>query len=150
MAFSHGTSDAQKAMGIIVMALIIGNYQSADNMEIPFWVILCAGLAMALGTAIGGWKVIQTIGSKLSRLETPQGFAAETAAATLLTSVAHIGVPVSTTHTITGSIVGVGLAERIRSVRWAVATKILYAWVLTLPVTALMGFIFYMILRVFE
>lgn len=150
MAFSHGAADAQKAMGIIVMALMIGGFQTSGDYTIPFWVILSAGLAMALGTAIGGWKVIQTIGSKLSRLETPQGFAAETAAATLLTTIAHLGVPVSTTHTITGSIIGVGLAERIRSVRWAVATKIVYAWVLTLPATALMGYVFYLILRVFE
>ncbi|WP_044642128.1 inorganic phosphate transporter [Risungbinella massiliensis] len=150
MAFSHGAADAQKAMGIIVMALMIGGIQESGDYTIPFWVILSAGLAMALGTAVGGWKVIQTIGSKLSRLETPQGFAAETAAATLLTTIAHVGVPVSTTHTITGSIIGVGLAERIRSVRWAVATKIVYAWVLTLPGTALMGYVFYLILRVFE
>ncbi|SFI95285.1 inorganic phosphate transporter [Thermoflavimicrobium dichotomicum] len=148
MAFSHGASDAQKAMGIITMALVAGGIQS--EMKVPFWVMLSAGLAMALGTAIGGWKVIQTIGSRLSRLETPHGFAAETSAALLLATIAKIGVPVSTTHTITGSIIGVGAAERIKSVRWSVAGKIISAWVLTLPGTALMGYLFYLALRVLE
>lgn len=148
MAFSHGAADAQKAMGIMALALLVGGYQS--ELLIPDWVKYSAGLAMAVGTAIGGWKVIQTIGSRLSRLETPHGFAAETAAASILTTVADLGIPVSTTHTITGSIIGTGLAERIRSVRWSVATKIVYAWVLTLPGTALMGYILYMVLRFLE
>lgn len=148
MAFSHGTSDAQKAMGIITMALVAGGYQKGDHVQT--WVVVAAGVAMALGTAMGGRKIIHTIGSRLSRLETPQGFVAETSAALLLTTVAKIGVPVSTTHTITGSIVGVGAAERIRSVRWSVASKIVYAWIFTLPGTALMGCILYYILHVFE
>lgn len=148
MAFSHGASDAQKAMGIIALALFTSGYQS--QMHIPFWVIFAAGFSMALGTAMGGRKIIHTIGSRLSRLDTPQGFAAETAAAVLLTTIAKIGVPVSTTHTITGSIIGVGAAQRIRSVRWSVATKILYAWVLTLPGTALMGYLLYVVFHVFE
>jgi PiT family inorganic phosphate transporter len=148
MAFSHGASDAQKAMGIITMALILGGVQT--EMVVPFWVMLSAGLAMALGTALGGWKVIQTIGSRLSRLETPHGFAAETGAALLLSTTATIGIPVSTTHTITGAIMGVGSAERIRSVRWSVAGKIISAWVFTLPGTAIMGYIFYMIFRILE
>ena len=148
MAFSHGTSDAQKAMGIITMALVASGYQQGNHVQ-P-WVMVSAGLAMALGTAMGGRKVIHTIGSRLSRLETPQGFAAETSAAVLLATVAKIGVPVSTTHTITGSIIGVGAAERIRSVRWSIANKIIYAWIFTLPGTALMGCILYFILHVFE
>lgn len=148
MAFSHGAADAQKAMGIIALALLVGGYQT--ELMIPDWVKISAGLSMALGTAIGGWKVIQTIGSRLSRLEAPHGFAAETAAALLLSTVAKIGIPVSTTHTITGSIIGVGMAERIRSVRWSVATKIIYAWVLTLPGTAIMGYIIYMVLQFLE
>jgi inorganic phosphate transporter, PiT family len=117
---------------------------------VPPWVMITAGVAMALGTAMGGRKIIHTIGSRLSRLEPPQGFAAETGAALLLTTIAKIGVPVSTTHTITGSIVGVGVAERIRSVRWDIATKIIYAWILTLPGTAVMGFILYLILSGLE
>ncbi len=148
MAFSHGASDAQKAMGIITMALVAGGYQEGNHVQT--WVVVSAGVAMALGTAMGGRKVIHTIGSRLSRLETPQGFAAETSAAILLSTVAKIGIPVSTTHTITGSIIGVGVAERIRSVRWSVANKIIYAWIFTLPGTALMGFTLYYILHVFE
>lgn len=148
MSFSHGTSDAQKAMGIIVMALIAGGYWSGE--DIPFWVILSAGLAMALGTAIGGWRVIRTMGVRLSKLETPHGFAAETSAALLLTTVAKIGVPVSTTHTITGAIIGVGSAERLRGVRWGIAGKILYAWIFTLPGTAVMSFVVYKVLSIFE
>ncbi|MDQ0417625.1 PiT family inorganic phosphate transporter [Croceifilum oryzae] len=148
MAFSHGAADAQKAMGIMALALLVGGYQTELN--IPTWVKISAATAMALGTAIGGWKVIQTIGSRLSRLETPHGFAAETAAATILTTVAGMGVPVSTTHTITGSIIGTGIAERIRSVRWTVAKKIVYAWVLTLPGTAIMGYILYTVLSFLE
>lgn len=141
MAFSHGASDAQKAMGIIGMALVAGHYHT--EFTVPFWVMISCGLAMALGTAMGGAKVIQTMGSRLSRLETPQGFAAETGAAILLTTIAKIGVPVSTTHTITGAIIGVGIADRIKSVRWSIATKIVYAWVLTLPVTAIIAFLLF-------
>ncbi|SFX72928.1 inorganic phosphate transporter, PiT family [Thermoactinomyces sp. DSM 45891] len=148
MAFSHGAADAQKAMGIMALALLVGGYQTELN--IPTWVKVSAAFAMAFGTAIGGWKVIQTIGSRLSRLETPHGFAAETAAATILTTVAGMGIPVSTTHTITGSIIGTGIAERIRSVRWTVAKKIVYAWVLTLPGTAIMGYVLYTVLSFLE
>jgi PiT family inorganic phosphate transporter len=104
---------------------------------------------MALGTAVGGRKIIQTMGSRLSRLETPQGFAAETGAAILLTTIAKIGIPVSTTHTITGAIIGVGLADRIKSVRWSVATKIVYAWVLTLPITAIIAFLLFHLFTLF-
>jgi len=148
MAFSHGTSDAQKAMGIITLALVAGGVQ--DSLEVPFWVILASGLAMATGTAAGGWRVIKTMGLRLSRMETPHGFAAETAASLLLTTVAKIGIPVSTTHTITGAIVGVGAAERLRSVRWGIAGKILYAWIFTLPCTAVAGFVVYKLLSVLE
>jgi inorganic phosphate transporter, PiT family len=148
MAFSHGASDAQKAMGIVAMALVA--YGSYSELTVPSWVKVAAGLAMGLGTAMGGRKIIHTIGSRLSRLETPQGFAAETGSAILLTAVAKIGIPVSTTHTITGSIIGVGAAERVRSVRWSVAGKIIYAWVLTLPGTAVMGFLFYHVLKFLE
>lgn len=149
MAFSHGTSDAQKAMGIITLALITGG-MIPDNGVVPLWVIASAGLAMALGTAVGGWRVIKTLGMRLNHLNTAQGFAAETAAAALLATIAKIGVPVSTTHTITGSIIGVGAAERVKSVRWGVAGKIVYAWVFTLPGTAVMSWLIYQVLRVLE
>ncbi len=148
MAFSHGASDAQKSMGVIAMGLVA--YGAHSELTVPSWVKIAAGLAMALGTAMGGRKIIHTIGSRLSRLETPQGFAAETGAAILLTTVAKIGIPVSTTHTITGSIIGVGAAERVRSVRWSIAGKIVYAWILTLPGTAVISYIFYQVLRVLE
>ncbi len=148
MAFSHGTSDAQKAMGIITLALFAGGF--VDSIEVPFWVILSAGLAMALGTAIGGWRVIKTLGMRLNHLETPHGFAAETAAAALLATIAKVGVPVSTTHTITGSIIGVGASERVKGIRWGIAGKILYAWIFTLPGTALMGWLFYQVLKVLD
>jgi inorganic phosphate transporter, PiT family len=148
MAFSHGTSDAQKAMGIITMALVAGGY--LESVEVPTWVMVSAGLAMALGTAIGGWNVIRTMGYRLSKLETPHGFAAETSAALLLATVAKMGVPVSTTQTITGSVIGVGAAERLKGVRWGVAGKILYAWIFTLPGTAVMSFLIYQVLKVLE
>jgi PiT family inorganic phosphate transporter len=147
MAFSHGASDAQKAMGIIAMALLAGGYYT--EFTVPFWVMISCGLAMALGTAAGGRKIIQTMGSRLSRLDTPQGFAAETGAAILLTTIAKIGIPVSTTHTITGAIIGVGVADRIRSVRWSIATKIVYAWILTLPVTAIIAFLLFKLFILF-
>ncbi|MBH8597053.1 MULTISPECIES: inorganic phosphate transporter [unclassified Thermoactinomyces] len=148
MAFSHGASDAQKAMGVIGMALFA--FGSHSQFTVPWWATAASALIMGVGTAAGGRKVIHTIGSRLSRLETPQGFAAETGAAFLLTTVAKIGVPVSTTHTITGSIIGVGAAERLRSVRWSVAGKIIYAWVLTLPGTAVMSYLLYMALKFLE
>ncbi|CAM3397228.1 inorganic phosphate transporter [Marinicrinis lubricantis] len=151
MAFSHGASDAQKAMGIIMLALVAGNVGGLTmESDIPFWVITSCGLAIALGTAIGGKKVIATMGTKLTKLESIHGFAAETAAAIILTGVAKIGLPVSSTHTITGSIIGVGLSNRVNSVRWNVAGKIVYAWVLTLPGTAIMAFLIYQLLQFLE
>ena len=141
LAFSHGAADAQKAMGIITLSLVTAKYQ--EEMIVPFWVILLAGLAMSLGTAMGGRKVIHTLGSKISRLEAPQGFSADTGAALLLISIAKIGIPVSTTHTITGSIIGVGTADRVKSVRWSVAGKIVYAWLLTFPATFLVSYLIY-------
>ncbi|MFD1427443.1 PiT family inorganic phosphate transporter [Kroppenstedtia sanguinis] len=149
MSFSHGTSDAQKAMGIITLALITGGF-IPDNGGVPLWVIASAGLAMALGTALGGWNVIKTLGMRLNHLNTAQGFAAETAAAVLLATISKIGIPVSTTHTLTGSIIGVGAAERVKSVRWGVAGKIVYAWVFTLPGTAVMSWLIYQVLSILE
>ncbi|SDX36325.1 inorganic phosphate transporter, PiT family [Marininema mesophilum] len=148
MAFSHGTNDAQKAMGIITLALVAGGY--LDTVEVPTWVVIAAGLTMGLGTAIGGWRIIRTMGMRLAHLDTPHGFAAETAAAVLLTSIAKVGIPVSTTQTMTGAILGVGTAERVKSVRWGIAGKIVYAWVFTLPGTAIMAWLFYQVLKVLE
>jgi PiT family inorganic phosphate transporter len=145
MAFSHGSSDAQKAMGIIMMGLVVAQAGGITSMDdgIPAWVKISCGLMIAIGTAIGGWKVIRTMGMRLSKLEPIHGFAAETAAVLILTTVAKIGIPVSSTHTITGSIIGVGLSQRFQTVRWGIAGKIVYAWIFTLPGTATISYLMY-------
>jgi PiT family inorganic phosphate transporter len=140
MAWSHGQNDAQKVMGVITMALIAGGHLPKDA-PIPLWVIIACGGAMGLGTAIGGWKVIRTLGMKLARITPVEGFVAETAASGVLTAAAVMGVPVSTTHTITGSIMGVGSVLRFKTVQWGLGAKIVYAWLLTLPVCFAMGFV---------
>lgn len=141
VSFSHGSGDAQKVMGIITLALFAGGHIS--DISVPTWVIVSAAAAMGIGTMVGGWGVIKTMGMRMLRLQPVHGFAAETAAATFLTAAAGIGIPVSSTHTITGSIIGVGLAKRSGAVRWGVANKILYAWILTLPGCALMAWLTY-------
>lgn len=137
MAFSHGTGDAQKAMGIITGALISGGLIAADasgDMPIPIWVRLACAGAMAFGTAWGGWRVIRTLGMRLAHLKPVHGFAAETAAATTILVNTLAGVPLSTTHSITGGIVGVGAVHGWKSVKWDVGGKILFAWVVTFPI----------------
>jgi PiT family inorganic phosphate transporter len=141
MAFSHGANDAQKAMGIITLALLsAGQITSA---EVPLWVIVSCALAMGLGTAVGGWKIVRTLGMRILTLEPVHGFAAETAAATVLLATAHVGLPVSTTHTITSSVMGVGVVKRFSAVRWGVTARILYAWIFTLPGAALVAALIY-------
>jgi PiT family inorganic phosphate transporter len=137
MAFSHGTNDAQKAMGIITLALVSGGYLA--TFDVPTWVILAAGTAMAVGTAFGGWRVIRTLGMGMYHMKPVNGFAAETGASAVLLGAASIGAPVSTTHTITSTILGVGTAHRASAVRWQIAGKIVLAWVFTLPCTALLA-----------
>ncbi len=141
MSISHGQNDAQKVMGVITMALIAGNFVPKDIHSPPMWVILACGTSMAVGTAIGGAKVIRTLGMKLARITPVEGFAAETAASGVLTLAAMLGVPVSTTHTITGSIMGVGSVLRFKTVQWGLGAKIVYAWILTLPVCFAMGWL---------
>ncbi len=141
VSFSHGSGDAQKVMGIITLALFAGGHVS--DLSVPTWVVFSAAGAMGLGTMIGGWGVIKTIGMKMLRLQPVHGFAAETAAATFLTIAARVGIPVSSTHTITGSIIGVGMAKRAGAVRWGIANKIVYAWVLTLPGCATVSWLVY-------
>ncbi|MDP1821019.1 MAG: inorganic phosphate transporter [Acidimicrobiales bacterium] len=133
-AFSlgHGANDAQKTMGIILALLIAGGHV-ADNGEVPLWVVLAAHTAIGLGTLAGGWRIVKTMGSKITRLQPAGGVAAETAAAATLFFTSAAGVPVSTTHTITGAIVGVGAARRLSAVRWGVAGRVVWAWVLTIP-----------------
>jgi PiT family inorganic phosphate transporter len=139
VAFTHGTNDAQKTMGIIALALIASGHLSAEEFDVPLWVIASAATAMALGTYAGGWRIIRTLGQRVAKLEPPQGFAAETATATLLWITGNVGFPVSTTHTISGSVLGAGASRRLSAVRWGVAGNILVAWVLTVPMAGLIG-----------
>lgn len=136
-SFSHGTNDAQKTMGIIVAALFATGH--AESMEIPLWVILSAHAAIALGTLFGGWRVIRTMGDRLTKLKPLGGFCAETGGAATVMLAASLGVPASTTHTIAGAIAGVGAVRRVRAVRWGQARDIVGAWVLTLPITIAVG-----------
>lgn len=144
MAFSHGANDAQKVMGVITLALVASGQLTSN--EVPTWVIVACALAMGAGTMVGGWRIIRTLGMKIAKLEPVHGFAAETAAATVLLFTAHIGLPVSTTHTITSSILGVGSTKRLSAVRWGLTTKILYAWIFTLPGAGLLGVLVYLLL----
>jgi PiT family inorganic phosphate transporter len=139
VALTHGTNDAQKTMGIIMLALISTGHLSADAERPPTWVIFSAALAMALGTYAGGWRIIKTLGTRIAKLDPPQGFAAQTACASILFTTAHYGFPVSTTHTISGSVMGAGASRRLSAVRWGVAGSILVAWVMTIPCAALVG-----------
>jgi PiT family inorganic phosphate transporter len=141
MAFAHGTNDAQKAMGIIALGLITYGKLTVHNahVDVPIWVKLACATAMGLGTMSGGWKIIKTMGSKIVKLRPIHGFAAETSAAIVLLSTAHFGIPVSTTHVISGAIMGVGTSMNASAVRWGVAGNILVAWVLTIPISALLA-----------
>jgi PiT family inorganic phosphate transporter len=138
VAFTHGTNDAQKTMGIIALALIAGGHLAPDA-DPPTWVIVSAALAMGAGTYAGGWRIIKTLGTRIAKLDPPQGFAAQTACASILWTTAHYGFPVSTTHTISGSVMGAGASRRLSAVRWGVAGSILVAWVMTIPCAALVG-----------
>ncbi len=136
-SLGHGTNDAQKGMGIITAALVAGGFMRSYH--VPFWVIVCCHLAMGGGTMAGGWRIIKTMGQRITKLTPFGGFAAETAGALTLFTTARFGIPVSTTHTITGAIVGVGASRRLTAVRWGVTQHIVWAWVLTIPGAALLG-----------
>jgi inorganic phosphate transporter, PiT family len=147
MAFGHGTGDGQKFIGAFSLALFLGGMN--PEKEIPFWVVLlCAGI-MGLGTACGGWRIIRTMGMRLTKLEPVQGFAAETAAAATITLATSFGIPLSTTHTINTAIMGVGASRRLSAVRWGLGGEIVGAWVLTFPVCAILGFLVTKVLRAF-
>ena len=137
MAFSHGSNDAQKTMGIITLALVSAGL--LDSVEVPWWVIIMAATAISLGTAIGGWRIMKTMGHRVVELEPIHGFAAETTAATVLITTAHLGMPVSTTHVISSAIMGVGSSKGPRGVRWGVARNIVVAWIVTIPAAGLVG-----------
>jgi len=136
-SLGHGTNDAQKGMGIITAALVAAGMMK--SYQVPYWVIICCHLAMGGGTMAGGWRIIKTMGQRITKLTPFGGFAAETAGALTLLGTAHFGIPVSTTHTITGAIVGVGASRRLTAVRWGVTRKIVWAWVLTIPGAAILG-----------
>ena len=146
-SLGHGGNDAQKTMGIIAGVLVAGGYLDMQNgvLPIPLWVVLAAHAAIALGTLSGGWRIIHTMGSKITKLQPVGGFAAETAGAISLFTATHLGVPVSTTHTITGAIIGVGSIKRLSAVRRGVAGRIVWAWILTIPAAALIAAVTYWI-----
>ncbi len=144
MAFSHGTADAQKSMGVITMALL--SYGLIPTFDVPTWVKISCAIAMGLGTAAGGWRIIKTIGKDFVKLQPVHGFCVETAAAGVILGASSIGMPVSTTHVITSTILGVGVSKRLTAVNWNVAKRIVWAWVLTIPAAALMAFMTYQVL----
>ena len=144
MAFSHGSNDAQKAMGIITLALVASGQVTSS--EVPTWVVVSCALAMGAGTMAGGRRIMRTLGMRIVKLDPVHGFAAETGAASVLLFTAHFGLPVSTTHTITSSILGVGATKRLSAVRWGVTTKILSAWVFTMPGAGMLGALVYLVL----
>lgn len=147
MSFSHGSNDAQKAMGIITLTLVSSGYLSA--LEVPVWVKIAAALAMGAGTAAGGWRIIRTMGGKIFKLEPISGFAADINSSIVIFSATLLQLPVSTTHVVSGSIMGVGTAKRVSAVRWGVAQQMLAAWVLTIPCTALVSGIAYKMISLF-
>jgi PiT family inorganic phosphate transporter len=140
MAFSHGSNDGQKFMGVFAAALLAGGW--LDTFEVPVWVMLVCGLTMGLGTALGGWRIIKTMGSKVTRLEPAQGFAAETAAGAAIIMASRFGIPLSTTHTIGTAIMGVGATRRFSAVNWGVSRQIVMTWVLTFPACLILGMCF--------
>ncbi|OFZ55743.1 MAG: inorganic phosphate transporter [Bdellovibrionales bacterium RIFOXYC1_FULL_54_43] len=141
MAFSHGTADAQKSMGVITMALL--SYGAIATFSVPTWVKLACAITMALGTAAGGWRIIKTIGRDFVKLQPVHGFSVETASAGVILGAAAFGMPTSTTHVITSSILGVGLSRRLSAVNWGIAYRIIWAWLLTIPASGFVAYIFY-------
>lgn len=146
-AFTHGTNDAQKAMGIITMALIAANWQTDD--EVQSWVRIACALAMGIGTSVGGYKIIKTVGGKIMKIRPVNGAAADLASAAVIFGATWIHLPVSTTHVISSSIMGVGSAQRVRGVNWSVARKIIMTWIITMPISAVMAAAVYFILSLF-
>ena len=148
LALAHGTNDAQKTMGIITLALI-ANGTLAENAETPSWVVIAAATAISLGTYMGGWRIIKTMGSRIIKMDTAQGFAAQGSGAAVILASTHGGFPLSTTQTISGAVMGAGAAKRVSAVRWGVAGNIVIAWVLTLPASAAIGAFTYGVTRIF-
>jgi PiT family inorganic phosphate transporter len=147
MAFSHGSNDAQKTMGVLTMALASYYGWTGDEWRVPLWVILAAATAMGLGTAMGGWRIVRTMGLRVVELRPIDGFAAETAAATVIEVASRLGIPVSTTHVISSAILGVGSTRSLSAVRWGIAGRIVSAWVITIPACIALAWIVYSVLR---
>lgn len=145
MAFSHGSNDAQKSVGIITVALMAAGY--LERFEVPFWVILASSIAMAAGTSLGGWRIIKTMGSRIMRLEPIYGFASDTASSLVILGASAFGAPVSTTHVVSSAIMGVGATKRLTAVRWGVALDIVSAWLMTAPISAAMGALCYWLIK---
>jgi PiT family inorganic phosphate transporter len=149
LALAHGTNDAQKTMGVIALALVAYGSLPAGDPTPPFWVVSSAAAAIALGTYAGGWRIIKTMGSRIHKMDTAQGFAAQGAGAAVILASSHGGFPLSTTHTISGAVIGSGAAKRLSAVRWGVAGNIVAAWVVTLPAAACIGALTYGVTRLF-
>ncbi len=148
MSFGHGTQDAQKTMGVIALTLVVSGHLGAKD-AIPLWVILAAAAAIAAGTYSGGWRIMRTLGRRIFSLTPASGFAAQTVASGVMLATAQYGLPVSTTHVITSSVMGVGATRRVSAVRWGVAGNIIFAWVLTIPAAALVAALLYKVLHLF-
>jgi inorganic phosphate transporter, PiT family len=148
-SLAHGTNDAQKTMGVITLALIAAGHLPADSFDVPFWVIASSAAAIALGTYTGGWRIIRTVGSRIIKMDPAQGFSAQGAGAAVILTATHLGYPLSTTHCITGGVMGAGAARRLSAVRWGLAGNIFLAWILTLPAAAAIGALAYGISSVF-
>jgi inorganic phosphate transporter, PiT family len=149
LALAHGTNDAQKTMGVIVLALIAHGEIAADDFHVPTWVVVSAATAIALGTYMGGWRIIHTMGTRIIKMDTAQGFAAQGGGAAVILAASHAGYPLSTTHTISGAVMGAGAARRLSAVRWGVAGNMLVAWVLTIPAAGTVGALVYGFTRIF-
>jgi PiT family inorganic phosphate transporter len=149
LALAHGTNDAQKTMGVITLALVANGTLSGDEFHVPDWVVISAATAIALGTYVGGWRIIKTMGSRIHKMDAAQGFAAQGAGSTVILAASQVGFPLSTTHTISGAVIGSGAAKRLSAVRWGVAGNIVLAWVLTLPAAAIIGGLTFLVTRAF-
>ncbi|HKP89915.1 MAG TPA: inorganic phosphate transporter [Thermoleophilaceae bacterium] len=149
LALAHGTNDAQKTMGVIVLALVAHGDIAADNIHVPSWVVVSSATAIAVGTYAGGWRIIKTMGMRIIKMDPAQGFAAQGSGAAVILAASHVGFPLSTTHTISGGVMGAGAAKRLSAVRWGVAGNIVVAWILTLPASAAIGAAVYGLTRIF-
>lgn len=149
ISLGHGGNDAQKTMGIIAVLLFSQGHLGSE-FYVPFWVVITCQAAIGLGTLVGGWRIVRTVGSKITRMTPVQGCCASAGGAIMLLAATYLGIPVSTTHTVTGAIIGVGAARKVSAVRWNIATNIVIAWIVTLPASGLMAALCYLLIRVFE